>query len=145
MSCKTASQGAKLQYDLDNTPPYTDIAHIVSIDGPDIEVDVEEETELDNAEMGRWKEFCANFIDGGEITAEVYFTKAKYTLFLGTLLAATYHYRVVFPLLAGEASNSYIQCQGIMRRLGNTIPEKGRIKTPIGIKVSGQVFFTEGV
>lgn len=139
-TCKTPVTGVGLHYDADGSEPFTQIASIKSLSGPSIEVDIEEETALDTT----WKEFCASYSDAGEISGDSYFTKANYALFLSTLRATVYYYKIDFPLLSGESTKSKLVAQGILRQIGLEVPETGRVMVPFAIKLTGALTFTAG-
>jgi hypothetical protein len=140
--CEQMSQGTKFYYDLDGTPPYTELADVKSISGPEITVEIKERPKL--ALTDGYKEYCAGFKDGGEISLTLYFTKAQYALVKDTLFAELYYYKVEFPLVDSETTNSILVARGILRKVGLEIPEDDFITVPVAIKVTGKPTFTAG-
>jgi predicted secreted protein len=144
MACKMTSKGTKLYYDADGVDPYTQLTGVESLDGPDVTKEMEEQTDLDSS--GGWKEYCTNFKDGGELTANIFTTKTIEAILYSTLFASdtAYYWKVTFPLQSGESTASTITFQGFLTRIGKSVPAKGNITTPITIKVTGAVTWTSG-
>jgi hypothetical protein len=143
MACKMTSKGWKIYYDADGVDPYTQLTGVESFDGPELTKSFEEQTDLDST--AGWEEFCANFKNGGELTANIFTTKtveaALHTLFASDV---AYYWRATAPLQTGEATPSKIEFQGFLSRIGKSVPGKGNTMTPITIKVTGAVTWTSG-
>lgn len=144
MPCKITSKGTKLYYDADGVDPYTQLAGVMSLSGPEVTKDFEEQTDLD-ATAG-WKEFCVNFKDGGELSAQIFLAKAVVNVLHNTIFASdnAFYYRITFPLQTGESNPSKIEFAGFLVGIGNEVPEKGNVMVPIRIKVTGAVLWTSG-
>lgn len=137
----THSYTAKLQWDADGAGSYTDIAEILSISGPNIEFTDVETTHLSSANA--FKEYVAGFGDGGEVKITINFAKAQINTLYG-LVRVTEYWKVLFPLIGSEATNSQWAFQGHIKSLGNEIPDDDRITCDMVVKVTGKPTFTQG-
>jgi predicted secreted protein len=144
VACKMTSKGTKFYYDVDGVDPYTEIASVQSVSGPNVTMDTEEQTEL--ASTGAWKEFCASFKDGGEVTLSLYMKRATATLLHNTIFAAStaYYWKVQFPLEGSDTTESKIVFQAWITAIGSEVPDKGSIMLPVTLKVTGAVTYTAG-
>lgn len=144
MACKLTSKGTLFYYDSDGSDPYTLLTSVQSITGPNITMETLEQTEL--ASSGGWKEFCASFKDGGECTVQLFSKRSVLTVVYNTIFAATtaYYYRIKFPLESGDSNESKIEFQAWMVGIGNEVPEKGNVMTPVSLKITGAVTYTAG-
>lgn len=144
MACDDAitSPGVTFLYDLDGTPPFTDIGDVIDISGPGVTIESKEKTTL--ASAARFKEFCPGFGDGGEVTFNVLMKKAKVTA-LKTLWFVVFYGRLQWPLQDGESTPSYWEFTCFITNHGEEHPEDGgRCTIPVTTKISGEPDFTEG-
>lgn len=140
-----SSIGVKLQYSLDSGSTWTSAGCIVDVDMPGIDVDMKEGQCL--SQTTRWKTFFAGFVDAGEFTASVDWSKTGYNTLLGMAGDDPIPWRIVVPDgtdLNDPTTCSRLQCDGAIQKLGLTLPsDGGRVVFPLTLKLSGAPTFTE--
>jgi hypothetical protein len=136
----------QLQYDADGTPPFTAVADVVGITPPKMTKGDSKVTLLNAA--AKVHSYIAGWRESGEIEATLFFEKAGFNTLLGFYNSDTvYYWRILFPLISGESTNSHLAFQGYVKGI-----EPGEVNTDsddpveykVVIKVTGAVTFTAG-
>jgi hypothetical protein len=137
--------GAKFQYDLDGTPPFTDLTAVKSIGGVDMAVGSSIVTHLESASACAEK--IPGWADAGKITVVLFSVKALLNTLYTTLYRTTYYWRVVWPLLTGESNATLFHFQGHWTRL-HELEKAANSDEPLlyelEVDITGKPTFTPG-
>lgn len=130
-----AGVGTHLQLgDGASSEAFANIAEVNSIDGPNISVETIDVTSLDST--GGYREFIASFIDGGEVTMEMNFTRASYDDLKIILDArAKRNFKIVLP----DTGLTAFAFSALVTALGLGIPKDDKVTSSMTLKISGQV------
>lgn len=145
MAAKTHVYQSKIQYDADGTPPFTDLADVKMIAPPNLtkgDVDI---THLEST--GHFREALPGWRVGEDATFDMYFTKTQFNVVLGFFNSETiYYWRILYPLISGESSNSMTAFQGYVKGIGfNQITTNDEaIMCPVTIHPTTTPTFTAG-
>ncbi len=123
--------GSKLQVSISSS--LTDVAEVVSINGPQITFTDVDITNLQSANV--FKEFMAGFGDGGTVVLDCNFTAAQMTTLYG-MVRVTQVWRVLF------SNASKWDFSGYINAISTDIPLDEEINMPISIKVTGKPTYT---
>lgn len=137
--------GVKFQYDLDGSPPFTDIATIESVGGVDMSVGSSMVTHLES--VNAFAEKIPGWCDAGKVPVVIYATKAQLNTLRTTLWRTTYYWRIVWPLLTGESTGSLWHFQGHITKLHETdksAKSDDAIRIELEIDITGSPTFTQG-
>lgn len=135
-----SSIGAYFQYSTDNVT-YTTIGSILDLDYPGAEKDIKEGTYLNQA--NRWKTFFGAFVDPGEVTLKIKFSKSM----VATQLAAIddqepIYWRIVVPdgtnIADPSTCSTWVNLGLLKTGPGLTFPSDGdKVAIPLVVKFSG--------
>jgi hypothetical protein len=144
MAQKMHSYGAKLQYDADGTPAYTDISDVLSVDPPKAKADASETTHLEST--AAWKEFIPGFIEAGEFSWMGYVHKTMFntlytTIYVGRL---TYYWKILFAVITGETTGSSMIWQGFISEIGVEEIKDEAVKYSATTQITGSIAWTSG-
>ncbi len=144
MATKTHPAGTKLQYDLDGTPPFTDVGELKKVKPPGMERADSLNSDLSVA--GRVHTYQASWMEPGECEFEVYLTKAQHVILLGFHTAGTmYNWRVLYPLIDAEAVNGFHAFQAYFKKIEISeidVESDDLIYCMLTLKVSGAITYT---
>lgn len=140
MSDAIAGKGTKFKREPaagSSAEPFVDVAEIRSISGPEITRETIDVTNLDS--VNEYREFIGSFLDGGEVTLEMNFTRNSYDDFLAEIQAgAALNYQIVLP----DTGATTLDFAALVTRLGLAIPTDEAITVPVTLKISGPVYLT---
>ncbi len=141
-----SSIGVKFQYSTDNDVSYTSVGCILDINYPGIEKDIKESTCL--SQTDRWKTFFGAFVDAGEVTFKIKFSKTMFATLLGLVDdQEPIYFRIVIPDgsdLSDVSTCSRFKCQGLVKGLGFEFPNDGdKLGVPVTVKWSGSPTWTQ--
>lgn len=112
---------------------------INSITGPTITVSTIDTTALDTP--GAYRTFIAGFIDGGDVTLEMNFTRNAFETFLSDLNArALVSYELIIP----DADNTSIEFDALVTGVPVTIPTDEKVTFTATLKISGEPTIESG-
>jgi len=139
MSNAISSFGADLQMsDMAATPVFTSIAEVKDLNGLGLQQATAEVTNQSSA--GRFREFIATVIDGGEIAFEINYVPTNATHDASTGLVSvlesgvTTNFKLIFP----DATSTTWDFAGIVTGFEPSAPVDGAMAASVTIKVSGQ-------
>ena len=130
-----------LQVDWTGGVSYGSIAEVFRISGPNIKVSTTMLTNLNSPSAAREK--TPGFIDGGECTFSITWTKAVINQAVGALRKKL-NWKLIFPLVGAEVTASNWTFTGHLTALGNDVPEDDRIVCPLTVDITGLPVFTPG-
>lgn len=117
--------------------PFTAIAQINSINGPDKSRGTVDTTSLDTT--GGYKTFLAGFRDGGQVQLAMNFTRAGYELMNDDFEdETTKWYQIQLP----DPEDTKLTFEGILTNIGSAIPIEDKVSCSVTIKVSGPTYLT---
>jgi hypothetical protein len=143
MACddSATSAGATFLFDLDGTPPFTDLGDLIDVALSGITTESKEKTVL--ASAAQFKEYCPGFSDGGEVTFTVLAKKAKVAA-LNALRRVTFYGRLQWGLQEGESTPSYWEYLCFITNQGETHPAGGdKVTVAVTCKITGEPVFHE--
>jgi len=121
------------------TKVWDKIAEINSIAGPTASVETIDTTALDT--VGAYRTFIPSFIDAGEITLEMNFTRDSFESFLDDMNARTTEDWVIgFP----DPDNTTYIFQGFVTGQSVAVPTDDKITVTVTIKITGQPTLESG-
>lgn len=121
------------------TKTWDQIAEINSIGGPTASVETIDTTALDTP--GAYRTFIPSFIDAGEITLEMNFTRDTFETFFDDMNArTTEQYEIVFP---DDDTTTYM-FDGFVSGQSVAVPTGDKITVTVTIKVTGQPTLESG-
>lgn len=138
MATPTHTYGTVLQVD---TGGFADVAEVVDIMGPDITVNAVKTTHLTSANA--FHEHIPGLGEAGEITFNLRFGKAQFNTIYG-YIRTTKTWRIKFPLIDTESSNTRWDANAFITKIGTEMPEDDKIVAPVTLKVTGKPTFTPG-
>lgn len=111
MATHSHPAGSYISYDADGTPPYTDLAEIISIDAPEVAREPSVDTKLESTD--KIKITTPGMKDPGESGFVVYMTKTQVATLIGFYNSGTtYYWKITFPLIDSESTASILVWQG---------------------------------
>lgn len=117
--------------------PYTAIAEVNSISGPNMSRSTIDVTSLDST--GGYREFIAGFRDGGEVTLEMNFSLSTYDQMKDDFENEnTHNYQIVLP----DTGATTFQFAALVTALGMGVPMDDKVTSSVTLKISGQVTLT---
>lgn len=117
--------------------PFTAIAQINNIGGPDKTRNTIDTTSLDTADG--YKTFIAGFRDAGQVTLAMNFTRAGYELLNDDFESdVAVWYQIALP----DTENTKLTFLGLVTNLGSSIPAEDKVTASATIKISGKAFLT---
>lgn len=143
MACEdnVNSAGVKVLYDLDGTPPFTDLGDLMTASLSGITTESKERTVLTSA--SQFKEFCPGFNDGGELTFSMLCKGTRVTA-INALRRVTCYWRLQWGLQDGESTAAYWVFLGFITSQGEEHPEGGdKSSISITVKITGEPVFHE--
>jgi hypothetical protein len=111
---------------------YTDIAEIVDVNGPNIEVNDIEMTNADSP--GNFEQYEPGTNNPGEVEVVANYTKAQYSTSMG-LIGTKRRWRLLFT------DNSNLLYDGYIKGLGTAAPLKDKVSATTTIKIASQPTF----
>ena len=139
-----SSYGMILKVDENDDDTYTQIAGVIEGELPPIKKDKYETKTLDQST--RAKGYKGSFYDGGVLTFQIEFEKARYAELLGYVKQTTsIPVRIVVLDGANEAGSSKADFNGLFESLSQPLPaDGGRLIAEVQIQVDGDYTFTAG-
>lgn len=135
MTQSTLGYGSKLAADtVPATSVYTDIAEVVSIDGPSDDTALVDVTNMDSP--GRSREFISGLIDRGEVAFEANFlpnAPSQKLLRTDQTNGTTRNYRLTFSDTAGTTC----KFDAVVRQLRRTVHVDAPMKLNVTLKITG--------
>jgi len=145
MADKTHPFGLTLEYDIDNAgDDYVAVGDIIAVTPPSISFGSAETTVLDSANA--FKEYIASWGDGGDISFTIRFAKAQLAA-LYALVRVTYYWKIKFPLVGSESTESEWLAQGFITAIDTSegsAESDDVFDVDVTIKVTGKPTFTAG-
>lgn len=130
-----------LQVDWTGGVSYGSIAEVFRISGPGFKVGSSNMTNLNSPNAAKEKK--PGFIDAGEVSIGVTWTKAVYNSAVGAL-RKTLNWKLIFPLVGAEVTASSVTFSGHLTGIPLEVPDDDRISHTITIDVTGLPVFTPG-
>lgn len=125
--------GTKVYFATVAIGPYTRIAEIPNVGGPNKTRSTIDVTDLDSEDG--YREFIAGFRDSAEITFDMHFTDSGYTAMNDQFESDDlFYYKLVLP----NDDQTIISFAGMVTNLGMNIPTDDKVTTPVTIKISGK-------
>ena len=116
---------------------FTAVAEVVSIGGPSLSAEFIDVTNLDST--GGYREYIRGFRDGGQVTLNMNWNQASFSLFLGDYqTAGSVNYQIVFA----DAGATTVDFAGFVTDMPMSIPTDDKVSLDVTIKVTGQVTVT---
>ena len=139
MSDAISSKGIEFQVDFGTG--FETLAEITDISGPSLSAEKIDVTSLDT--VGSYREYITGFIEPGDITLAMNYTKDTYDKMLTALNAGTeYDMQILIP--DSTTTDSKLEFVGIVQTLAFAIPVGDKVSADATITVSGQTTFTKG-
>lgn len=137
MSNAFSGVGTKFNRGTTQTGPWTAIAEINSIGGPDKSRSTIDTTSLDTA--AGYRTFFAGFRDSGQVTLEMNFTRITYELINDDYESdGKVWYQIALP----DTESTKLTFQGLVINLGSAVPMDDKVTATVTIKISGRTFLT---
>ena len=141
-STGTSSYGAKFSIDSSGGTTYVDLAEVIEITGPAMNVG---KTKLTNLQSpNATEEYKPGLIDPDVITMKLNWTKAVFSTWLPLLRTPGMSWKITFPLVGAEVTPSTLAGKGFISKFGLTTPDNDRITQDVELTVSGLPVFTSG-
>jgi len=132
----TPGKGTRLKLSISSV--FTDIANVVSLTPPSMEMGSTETTHL----LSAWREFIANIPDGGEVQFTIEYDPTGSThqqLFTSFSAGTTESWKVVF----NDAGNAEVAFEGFVTGFSwDEVAVDGVVTASITIKLTGAVLIT---
>lgn len=146
MATKTKNYGTKLSYSATGSV-YTDLTDLISVTPPTMTRADVKVSHLESASQAH--EYLAGWVEGGEVAFVAYFAKSQFNTLFTSLLASSdsYYWKVTFPLISGETSNSTLVIRGHLKEVAPAeanIDDDGKLTVAFKVKTSGLPTFTQG-
>lgn len=108
-----------------------------SVTGDDIDISNTDST-------NRRREFIAGFVDEGEVSFDMVFTKAMYNTIKGWVSPTTNEsFEIEFgDRTATNGTGSILAMSGYVKELGASMPFEDKVTADVTVKVSGETTFT---
>jgi len=117
--------------------PFTPIAEINNIGGPEKSRDTIDTTSLDTT--GGYKTFIAGFRDAGSVQLGMNFTRAGYELMNDDFESED---SVWYQIALQDEDETKLTFKGLVTGLGSAIPMNDKVTANATVKISGKVFLT---
>ena len=117
--------------------PFTPIAEINNISGPDKSRATMDTTSLDT--LGGYKTFVGGFRDSGQVQLAMNFTRAGYELMNDDFEDSD---KVWYQIALPDDDDTKLTFQGLVVSLGSAVPLEDKVTASVTIKISGKVFLT---
>lgn len=130
--------GVKFQYSTNAGTSYTNLAHVLDIDGPNGSRDMVDVTDQDSTQCTR--EFVPGLADEGEVSLTLNNVTTDATQeFMDTLFTATSasYFKILMP-----TTTNFWTFQGFVNSKGRSFPLGDKIGLNYGVKVTGVVTYT---
>ena len=128
--------GCTLTYGTVDSGTYgSSVLYIQDIDGPSPAADDVDVTT--NSSSGSTREFISGLIDSGELSCDVIHTISQTSTLFG-LVGDAKDWKLTLP------DNSYYTFTGYLKSVANSAPMGDAVKTPITLKVGGEITYDSG-
>lgn len=112
--------------------------------------DIDQSTSVDDIDISntdstnRRREFLAGFVDEGEVSFDMVFTKAQYNALKGMVgPASNDSFELEFgDRTATNGTGSILAMTGYVKELGAALPFEDKVTADVSVKVSGETTFT---
>ena len=141
-STGTHSYGTKFSIDSTGGTSYVDLAEVLEVTGPDMNVAKTKFTNLGSPNAA--EEYKPGLIDPGMLTMKLNWTKAAYSTWMPLLRTAGMSWKITFPLVGAEVTASTLTGKGFITKFGLTVPDNDRITQDVELAVTGFPVFTSG-
>jgi hypothetical protein len=129
------SYGSTLGYSATSGGSYTNVAEVVEVDGPSLQVSEVDVTSL--ASPSAHKEFLPGLVDPGDIKLKLNLLTSQFSTVWGFAAGRTFKYWKI-TLSNGDTAVAY----GFIKELHPSAPDNKQLMADMTIKVSGPITYT---